>query len=160
MGLIVTFFLDAFLTFGVALIIGCIIEVLYIFGVLERKEYNSKEDFSKKQKNLYNAIYNAIAGALGNLQNQERICFSDEEKSLVAIPNSIAQAYREFYLLELSTKRKELTEKISEEEKLYKGTKEQLQNVSTAAKKQRQEVIVPLRGRLEKFIKGIENDHR
>lgn len=155
-GLIVTFILDAVLMFGAALIIGCITELLYIVGALERKEYNSKEDFNKKQRNLYNAIYNTLTAALGNIENQEKICFSDEKKSLIAIPNSIAQAYRDFYLLELGAKRRELTDKIIKEEEMYKGKKEDLLNISTSAKKQRQDVIVPLRGRVEKFIKDIE----
>lgn len=155
-GLIVMFVLDAVFTFGIALIIGCITELLYIAGALERKKYNSKADFNKKQLNLYNAIYNALTGALGDLNNQEKICFSDDKKSLVAIPNSVAQAYKDFYLLELGVKREVLTEKINEEEKLYEGTKEQLQNVSMTAKKQRKEVIVPLRARLEKFINSID----
>lgn len=158
-GMIVAFVLDGVLTGGIALIVGGIIELLYIVGALERKEYKSKEDFSKKQRNLYNAIYNTITEALGNLENQEKICYSDEKKSLVAIPDSMAQAYRGFYLLELGAKRKELIDRISKEEEMYKGKKEDLLNISTTAKKQRQDVIVPLRGRVEQFIKDIENDH-
>lgn len=155
-GMIVAFVLDTFLTFGVALIVGGIIELLYIAGALERKEYKSKEDFNKKERNLYNAIYNILTDALGDMKNKEKICFSDEKKSLVAIPDSMAQAYRNFYLLELGAKRKELTDRISKEEEMYKGRKENLLNISTTAKKQRQDVIVPLRGRVEQFIKDIE----
>lgn len=156
-GMITMIVLDAVFAFGIGLIIGGIIEVLYIVGALKRKEYHSKADFDKKQLNLYNTIYTALSGALGNNENQYQICFSDENKSLVAIPNSIAQQYKDFYRVELEAKKKDLMTKINDEEIHYKGTKEDLQEVSESAKKQRKETIVPLRERLETFIKYIDN---
>ena len=105
---------------------------------------------------IFNSIVAALNKALGDDENRQKICFKNQN-SLVAVPRSIADAYRVFYRNEFKLVEDKLNDKIKTEQRQLQGSQEELQRISDEAKNQRVNVIEPLKKRIIDFISSIKN---
>lgn len=153
--IVVMMFVDIFILAGLGMLCGLIIDcVMYIFK--KRPEIKSKADFKKKELAIFNSIVAALNKALGDDENRQKICFKNKN-SLVAVPRSIADAYRVFYRNEFMVVEHKLNDKIVTEQRQLQGSQEELQRISDEAKNQRVNVIEPLKKRIIDFISSIKN---
>lgn len=155
-GVIVMIVLDSVMTFGLAIIVSAVVELLYLVGVMSRKEINTKNDLKPKELKLFEGIKNSINGALSNPSNKDKICYNDNATSLIAMPISIANGYRTYYKDQLEVKSKELEDEIEDAKKDYSKTRDELCAISGSAKKLRQEKIIPLKDRTQLFIDSVK----
>lgn len=154
---VVVSILDVYITFGFAIIIGIIMEILVYYGWRNPKEYHSVSDFKKKELALYNELKDRIRYALSQEQTYEQVCFN-QEKGMIKTVNTILNGYKSFYMNELKSKEHELESAIKEQEKLYNGTRENLVKIAAEAKIVRKEKIQPLIKKIDSFVKKVEND--
>lgn len=155
--IVVMFIVDMFVTFGLALIIGIISEILVYVGLRNPKEIKSVSDFKKKELALYNELKDKIRSALSANETREQVCFN-KEKGMVTVVDSIVAGYKSFYLNELNSKRQELEDAIKEQEELYNGTRENLEQIATEAKRVREKEIQPLLSKVTSLIEAVTNE--
>lgn len=155
--IVVMVIVDMFVTFGLALIIGLISEILVYIGIRNPREINSVADFKKKELALYNELKDKIRTALSDNKTREPVCFNPE-KGMIKVVDNIIDGYKTFYLGELDSKRLELENVISEQEQLYNGTRQNLERIAAEAKKVRENEIQPLLSKVTSFIKNVTNE--
>lgn len=153
--IVIMMLVDIFILAGLGMLCGLISDWL-LYKLKKRPEIKSKNDFKKKELAIFNSIVAALNQALGNEENKQKICFKNNN-SLVAVPRSIADAYRVFYRNELKVVEHKLNDKIETELRQLHGSQEELQRISDEAKNQRVNVIEPLRKKIKDFISSIKN---
>lgn len=155
--IVVMFIVDMFVTFGLALIIGIISEILVYVGLRNPKEIKTVSDFKKKELALYNELKDKIRAALSAVETREQVCFN-KDKGMVTVVNSIVEGYKSFYLNELDGKKQELEDAIKEQEELYNGTRENLEKIASDAKRVRETEIQPLLSKVSSLIEAVTNE--
>lgn len=155
--MVVIFIVDMFVAFGLALIIGIIADILVYVGLRNPKEIKSISDFKKKELALYNELKDKIRSALSDNETREQVCFN-KDKGMVTVVDSIIAGYKSFYMSELENKKQELEDTIKEQEELYNGTRENLEQIAAAAKRVRETQIQPLLSKVTSLIEIVTNE--
>lgn len=148
--------LDGILTGGILIIVGLIVQLVVSFsGGNDDEEKNSREELSKKEQKLYDAIQSNIFSTFADTKFREKVLWGDN--GLVNVPNQFVNQYRQYYRIQLSEKANKLGEDIRHAEREFAGAREELERIATEAKQQREMYVHPLTVKINNFIKSVVN---
>ncbi len=150
-GVITMLLLDVFLTMGLALIIGIIVEIIILVkGETDRGSITSKDQLSKKELKLYNAFYHKLLELNTDSKAIEKI-----KSGLSQYTTFIADAYKGCYEKSMENQKIALQEEIGRTRRLKKESLEKQKEIAEYAKNKRECHILPLRKRLRLFIESL-----
>jgi uncharacterized membrane protein YraQ (UPF0718 family) len=151
-GVVTMIILDVFFTFGLALIIGLIVELIILLsGGDERTDTpSSVDELTKKEKKLYNQLKNAFNETVQNEETRSKVI-----NTLKIIPNSIIKTYKTYYEKEFKDQEQELNIKITNTRNSKKEAVEKQQQTADSAKRKRENEISPVSKELQSFINSV-----
>ncbi len=148
---IVFIVLDALFTMGVAIIIGVIVQVIMLIkGEDDRDTITSKDQLSKKELKLYDALYYKLLEVNNNPEAIDKI-----KSGLAMITKFVSSTYLGCYEKSMENQKQALLEEIERTRILKKESLENQNNLAKNAKIKRECHILPLRERLRLLIESL-----
>ena len=131
-----------------------------------KKDANTKEDLTKKEKKLYEPIHTILSIELNKEITKRKICkgmvvspkdeggmkLNKYESGLSELPNKVIERYKDFYRGQLKKQKDDLDGNIEQRRANKKQSLDKQQEIARHAGVMRKEHIIPMRKRVEQFI--------